>query len=383
MKHKITTITVSYNAHKTIERTIKSVIAQNCKDIEYIVIDGGSTDGTVDIIKKYCDYITYWVSEPDKGIYDAMNKALRKATGEYVNFLNAGDWYLRDTMANVFYYLDHSDAHVLYGDVMCVGESGKRTACVPFPLEDINWNMPMCHQAVFMRNFKGNFFDMNYSIAADYKMMLKMYLEGRKFQHIPCVVANYALGGISSNRYATNMEFIDIASSMLLEYNNDVEMNRAQIRKNFIINESYHLFQLGENHESIKQYVRTNIKNKENVIIFGVGEIAAKFIGILSDAGCKPRFFVDNSKNKWGTQFNGFPILTPDALYDEKNASLLVMSEKYGYEILEQLESMSLDPSIEVYDYIGMKGKYLQDTEMSLIEIGKEKLESFRKLMEL
>ena len=89
----ISVVTVSYNAVLTIEQTILSVINQTYPNVEYIIIDGGSTDGTVDIIKKYADKIAYWVSEPDKGIYDAMNKRWLKATGDFIQFLNAGDWF--------------------------------------------------------------------------------------------------------------------------------------------------------------------------------------------------------------------------------------------------------------------------------------------------
>ena len=89
----ITIITVAYNAVKDIENTILSVLNQTYPNIEYIIIDGGSTDGTLDIIKKYEDKISYWVSEPDKGIYDAMNKGTLKATGVWLNFMNAGDTF--------------------------------------------------------------------------------------------------------------------------------------------------------------------------------------------------------------------------------------------------------------------------------------------------
>ena len=91
---KVTVVTVCYNAVKEIEKTIQSVIGQTYDNVEYIIVDGGSTDGTLDIIRKYSSRITRWVSEPDKGIFDAMNKSARMATGEYINFMNAGDLFL-------------------------------------------------------------------------------------------------------------------------------------------------------------------------------------------------------------------------------------------------------------------------------------------------
>ena len=102
----ISVVTVSYNAVTTIEKTILSVINQNYSNIEYIVIDGGSIDGTVDIIKKYADKITYWVSEPDKGIYDAMNKGIIVATGEWINFMNTGDTFYNENVFSEIFELN-------------------------------------------------------------------------------------------------------------------------------------------------------------------------------------------------------------------------------------------------------------------------------------
>ena len=92
---KISIITINYNNCEGLRRTIESVVNQTCRDFEYIIIDGGSTDGSVDVIKRYADNIDYWVSEPDKGIYNAMNKGIRMATGDYVQILNSGDMFVR------------------------------------------------------------------------------------------------------------------------------------------------------------------------------------------------------------------------------------------------------------------------------------------------
>ena len=112
MKYSI--ITVNYNNKNGLEMTIKSVLGQTCKDFEYIIIDGGSTDGSVEVIKKYASRIDYWVSEPDKGVYNAMNKGIRKATGDYLNFMNSGDAYHSTSALEIIAGL-HSDDDIIIG----------------------------------------------------------------------------------------------------------------------------------------------------------------------------------------------------------------------------------------------------------------------------
>ena len=124
---KFSIITVTYNAAPYLERTVLSVLSQSYPDIEYLIIDGQSTDGTVDIIRQYESGIAYWVSEPDKGLYDAMNKGLRRATGDYVWFLNAGDTFpsadLVQTIAQKIARRKHLP-DVIYGDTAIVNNEG-------------------------------------------------------------------------------------------------------------------------------------------------------------------------------------------------------------------------------------------------------------------
>lgn len=114
----VSVITVAYNEETTIEKTILSVVTQNYSPIEYIIIDGGSTDGTVDIIRKYESHITYWISEKDEGIYDAMNKGLKYASGEWSIFMNSGDWFYDETVIEKVFSDKYSSAvGVIYGAV--------------------------------------------------------------------------------------------------------------------------------------------------------------------------------------------------------------------------------------------------------------------------
>jgi glycosyltransferase involved in cell wall biosynthesis len=115
----ITVITVTFNAGEKLERTIQSVINQTLKDVEFIVIDGGSTDKTTDIIRKYENKITYWISEEDQGIFDAMNKGINISSGQWINFMNAGDCFIEnETLARISPYLDRTCADIVYGNTV-------------------------------------------------------------------------------------------------------------------------------------------------------------------------------------------------------------------------------------------------------------------------
>ncbi len=172
----ISIVTVSYNAVLTIEQTILSVINQTYPNVEYIIIDGGSTDGTVDIIKKYEDKIAYWVSEPDKGIYDAMNKGVVVATGEWINFMNAGDIF---TDGDVIDKLFHQNiiinrVGIVFGDTLVVFRN--REKIVRFGDDTHHKIMPSCHQSIFCRRnlLVSNPFDLRYKIAADYNFFFQL-----------------------------------------------------------------------------------------------------------------------------------------------------------------------------------------------------------------
>ena len=201
MSPKISVITVCYNAASSIEDTIKSVINQTYQHVEYIIIDGASTDGTLNIIKKYSDNISYWQSEPDSGIFDAMNKGLHKATGEWVVFMNAGDcFYSHDTISKVNHELS-DDLIMLYGDTQYIRKTGTAIEKAMEP-DFIRKNMPTCHQSFFIKSTiaKEIGFDTRYQYAADYNMVYHIYIKFgvEKIRHISLPISSYeAITGLS------------------------------------------------------------------------------------------------------------------------------------------------------------------------------------------
>ena len=196
----ISIVTVSYNVGNTIEDTILSVVNQDFIDFEYIIIDGGSKDNTVEIIKKYEDKITFWLSEPDAGIYDAMNKGIKLAAGEWINFMNAGDvFYDTQVFKNVFSTYRFSD--VVYGDNMLCYDWGK-ILLAPDDISNITKHMVFGHQTVFMKKdlLLKYPFDCSFKIAADYNLFYKLYKENFSFEYISkCICLFSANDGVSSN----------------------------------------------------------------------------------------------------------------------------------------------------------------------------------------
>lgn len=207
----ISVVTVCFNAVTSIEETILSVLNQTYHNIEYIIIDGGSTDGTVDIIRRYSPggrevdkhphFINRYISEPDCGIYDAMNKGIAAATGDYIAFLNSGDIYFScNIFERVCSTILKSGCDVLYGDIILKYSFGEYYAKA-FPLEEFDQHFPFSHPSSFVKTsiIKQNLFDLKYKIVADYNFFFSMYHRGYSFEYLPEAIAVFeAEEGVSS-----------------------------------------------------------------------------------------------------------------------------------------------------------------------------------------
>lgn len=203
---KLTIITVVYNNVSDIERTIQSIIGQTYPNIEYLVIDGASTDGTTEIIQRYTTHITQWVSEPDNGIYDAMNKGLAMAMGDYVLFMNSGDEiYSEDTVRQVFASDDGAD--IYYGETELYNEQwesiGLRRHAIPrqFNWKSFRFGMNISHQAIYIRRALVGPYNLKYQLSADIDWIIRAAKQADKVVNTKRLVAKYLVGGMSKKRH--------------------------------------------------------------------------------------------------------------------------------------------------------------------------------------
>ena len=199
MKPLISIITVVFNGEKYLEETMQSVINQSYDNVEYIIIDGGSTDKTVDIIRRYEDQIDYWVSEADKGIYDAMNKGIDLVSGEWINFMNAGDkFYNDDVLKNIFDEPNFNSINIIFGDHKVVYPHKIRVV-KGGNIVDLWQGSQFNHQSAFISSVfhKKNKYNILNRIGADFEFFYTAYKSKQRFKYIDIIVSSISSGGLS------------------------------------------------------------------------------------------------------------------------------------------------------------------------------------------
>lgn len=231
---KFSIITICFNSEATIERSIKSVLEQTCKDYEYIIVDGASKDGTLDIVKKYEPLFEgrmKWKSEPDKGIYDAMNKGIRMATGDIIGIVNSDDWLegnSLDMVAKTFKD-NREDVNTLYcGDIVFHynnGEQKRMDANIPlFKRNAPLWIMNgIRHPATFVPDEvyeKIGLFNDKMKLSADQDFILRCHFQGVQFCHVNEVLSNMSAGGFSTDNTKASLEASIHDRKIMLEENN-------------------------------------------------------------------------------------------------------------------------------------------------------------------
>ena len=204
---KISIITASYNSGKTIRHTVESVLRQTYPDFEYIVVDGGSTDNSIDIVKEY--QVAFkgrlkWISEKDKGIYDAMNKALSMATGDFLIFMNAGDKFVAEfTVENAMRSVRDPKA-VYYGDALFVDPTQRRSYIYGGPYSAYTiCSTNICHQSIFYPKaaYKNYSYDLKYRLFSDYAYNINLFAKRFKFVYLKDIVSVFRMDGLSSKEH--------------------------------------------------------------------------------------------------------------------------------------------------------------------------------------
>lgn len=339
-KSKVTVVTVTYNAEKYLEQTIKSIIEQDHPNIEYIIIDGASTDSTLEIIKKYEKYITHWISEPDNGIYDAMNKGVDIATGEWINFMNAGDSFAsKDAISYLINHLK-KDTDLITGDRYSVYEDSSRK--ILNKASGVNGikdhGMPSGHQSMLIKSslMKRYKYSLNYKYASDHDLMLKFYRDNKKFQLVNKPISNYLRGGYSDKN---NIEaYIEILFLMIKYKPYENNFSELNFYKEFFYYNQPEEIKEGNNqlfskqfNKIIEQYLEFS-KNKE-IIFYGNGNISKMLLNINSEN-------VIGILDQNNFDLNPFliPVYDPELIRNIKYNKIIITVLGREKEIIEYLE---------------------------------------------
>lgn len=208
---KVSIITVVYNDVRGIEYTIRSVMKQTYAELEYIIVDGLSTDGTLQVIDQYNEEVSILISEKDNGIYDAMNKGLATATGDYVLFLNSGDELYEDmTLEKVFSSAENAD--IYYGETKLIDEErniiGDRRHKTPtrFDWKSFRYGMNICHQAIYVKRSIAQPYDVQYALSADVDWVIRAAKKANKIVNVNQYVAKYLVGGMTQQCHRQSLK---------------------------------------------------------------------------------------------------------------------------------------------------------------------------------
>lgn len=336
--YRVSIITVVRNGVETIEQTILSVLGQTYKNIEYIIIEGQSTDGTLQIIEKYSRFIDSFISEPDEGLYDAMNKGIRRATGEIIGIINSDDWYAEDAVERVVNYLNGNNVDVVYGNVIHVYQDGSEKLWKKMPLETIRYRTAVQHPSVFIKKeiyYKYGGFDLDYAVSADYELLLRLYSKDIRFGFVNSIVAYYRRGGFSSKFYRKGIAEHREISLKYINSSPDKIETLAKIKDWY--NWSSFSLEIKNKKQLLAELLCTYFqKSLQKISIFGTGIWSEECYRALQEE-IEVAFFGDNDSAKWNKEIHGIKVITPQEICD-KDEPILIAVRDDGEKIKEQLK---------------------------------------------
>ncbi len=357
---KISVIMATYNAQETIRQAIESVIGQSYPQKELILIDGGSTDGTPEIIKEYETHVAYWSSEPDDGVYDAMNKGIAKATGDVIAFLNSDDWYEPEIFGKISDCFAADGPDILVCMANCVlGDHVYRDRESYRDIEDLQIHMIYYHQGMFAKREvfeRIGTFDLRYQIVADYDWTLRAYRQGCRFQTIPDAVVNYRCDGFSSIQ--SLLVFEEVREIACAQPASEETVRRRNafyggMEDRFLLT----LYNLVWKKDGA--FVRSLCREGVSWHIWGAGAYGRMSCKLFWSVGIAVEGFIDNDRTV--RECYGYSVLSPEELTGAE--WICIGSRKYEKEIREQILAMGYPPERIIS---------FTDFKSSMIEYGKK-----------
>ena len=369
---RVSIITVCYNSARTIEQTIKSVITQDYDDVEYIIIDGGSKDGTLDIIDKYMNGINKVISEPDSGIYDAMNKGIRLASGEIIGIINSDDWYGEGTIAAAVACLKaHPECGVAHGreiDIYANGGMGIKRIKTPITEDFL---AVFCHPTFFVRKLvyeEVGLFDCKYPTDADGDLVYRMYFAGIKFCYDDDIVAYFRMGTGASASSAAYRERLTVHRKYARRMPSE-KRNKAVVAINRIYDSSRLLkaiFYL----DSRINWCPPVLHPERYFVIFGFGVLGQKLADWLIKNGRKSsiKCFIDNNPLKQKDTYKGIGICASNIIKEcDSNTFFVITTSNYYDEVAQQLRTYGLLDDRDFCGYFDFKA-YVSDTDITHVK---------------
>ncbi len=361
---KISVITVCYNSADTIEQTIQSVVGQNYYDLEYIVIDGGSVDGTLAIIEKYRESVSLVVSEPDHGIYDAMNKGLERCTGDIVAFLNSDDWYEKGTLQKVSQYFMDTQADMVSGNVYLYAngeaqkmELGRREK------DNVFFQVIYPHPALFVRQSffkKMGGYDISYKIAADTAWVINACVAGAKILCVEDCFTYFRAGGLSGRkRYEGLREHYKAA--LICAQKNGMVQTAARIEEYYSDFLKMVMCQqkVADALENNLSEVKEVLDHSKEYYIWGAGERGKACLDLFVRLGVPVTGFIDQNPNK--TKVKEYPVVSVEEI--ESRYIICITPKGHESEIKEQLIQSGMEKDAlllysDLLEWIAELGNY-------------------------
>lgn len=337
---KISIVTVCLNCVKTIRYTMESVLFQSYRNIEYIVVDGCSVDGTLKIVSEFFFLFKgkmKYISEKDRGLYDAMNKGIKMSTGDVVAFLNGDDWYELDALNQVAEFFSDSTCDILFGNANIV-EQNKLIGIRKSDVEEIQYTMPCCHQAIFVKRElfeRVGEFDLKYLVCADYDWLLRAYNAKFNIVSTEKVLVNFRTGGLSSQR-----EEQMIVEHIIIAVLNAHEKGIRDIIPN-IYRKMYNLKKEDLYRLACSQgidYMDGVLNKHQSYYIWGTGFYGMKCFQLFKLLNLKIKCFIDNYKKN--PYIDEYPVIQPEEIDDE--GIICIATIDYENDIIQQLNQMQV-----------------------------------------